>query len=268
MKAIFDGNLIDLQIFQPGAENRAFQYGDGLFETLLSRNGKIQLLEDHFDRVRAGCRALFLTLPEYFSPVYLENQVSSLIEQNNLSPVIRIKLMIWRLDGGMYMPDQKESHHLIMARNFLLQPPMELNRIGFCSRVVNFPSPWAAFKTLSSLPYVLAGVEKKEKNLDDIILTDHLGHISELLYSNIFWIKDRQFYTPSLDTGCIRGVMRTFLLRKLRLMKNPVYEVKCGKETLLDSDFVFSANVMGLRPVTSIEDRKFKPYAGLQELLP
>ncbi len=268
MKATFDGNLVDLNQIHLDPENRAFQYGDGIFETILFQNGKIRLLEDHLDRIKEGCDAISLELPEYFNSEYLDLQVRILISENELSPTVRIKLMVWRKTGGLYEPEYQTAHHLILVRNWVYQTPRVTGRVGFCSRIMNYPSPWSNFKTQSSLPYVLAGIEKKERKLDDIILTDHEGHVSELLYSNIFWIKDHKFYTPSLETGCIRGVMRTFLLRKLRMMNRPVFEVKVPKDLLLDADFVFSANVGGLRPVTDIEDQKFQSYANLDELLP
>jgi 4-amino-4-deoxychorismate lyase len=268
MKAIFDGKLTDLTHFHLDPENRAFQYGDGMFETILFLKGKIRLLEDHFNRITEGCHSLSLELPEYFTSEYLDHQVRLLISENHLSTTVRIKLLIWRKSGGLYEPAFQATHHMILVRDQVDKVPGFISRVGFSTRITNHPSPWSAYKTQSSLPYVLAGIEKKEKNLDDIILNDHEGHVSELLNSNIFWIKDHHFYTPSLETGCIRGVMRTFLLRKLKTMNLSVFEVRAGKNILLNSDYVFSANVSGLRPVTGIEDQKFPPYAGLERLLP
>ena len=268
MKAIFDGDLTDLTHLNLDPENRAFQYGDGMFETILFLKGKIRLLEEHLNRITEGCHSLSLELPEYFTSEYLDHQVRLLISENQLSTIVRIKLLIWRKSGGLYEPLHRTAHHMILARNQVDKISGLISRVGFSTRIANHPSPWSAYKTQSSLPYVLAGIEKKEKNLDDIILNDHEGHVSELLYSNIFWIKGHHFYTPSLETGCISGVMRTFLLRKLKTMNLSAFEVKAGKSILLNSDYVFSANVSGLRPVTGIEDQKFPPYAGLERLLP
>jgi branched-chain amino acid aminotransferase/4-amino-4-deoxychorismate lyase len=143
-----------------------------------------------------------------------------------------------------------------------------IRHVGFSDMIFNYPSPWSAFKTLSSLPYVLAGIEKKNKNLEDIILKDIHGHISELLYSNIFWIRQDKFFTPTLDTGCIRGVMRTHLIRKFKQLSIPFEEVKVREEELLRADHIISANVSGLRAVAGIENHKFKPYPDLDRWLP
>jgi branched-chain amino acid aminotransferase/4-amino-4-deoxychorismate lyase len=267
MKAIFDRNFIDLKDFHLDPGDRAFQYGDGMFETIICKDGEICFLEDHLARAKDGCQSLSLMLPEYFTIGYLERQIRLLIQENQLSPSVKIKLLIWRKTGGLYEPLHQDAHHLILASDRVDQSPDVFDRVGFSTRVFNHPSLWSAFKTQSSLPYVLAGIEKKEKGLDDIILTDQEGNISELLYSNIFWIKDHAFYTPSLETGCIRGVMRTHLFRKLKELNLPLHEVKASKSILMEADFVFSANVAGLKAITGIEDQEFRLYPDLRYLL-
>jgi branched-chain amino acid aminotransferase/4-amino-4-deoxychorismate lyase len=268
MKAIYDNNIIDIDLFNPGYDNRAFQYGDGLFETILYRNYRIQLLDDHYDRIREGTEMLSLLLPDYFDCRYLENRIHELIRGNQFPGAVRIKVLIWRRTGGLYEPTHHDTHHLILVNPMKDIITGEIRRVGFSKKVVNYPLPCSAFKTQSSLPYVLAGIEKKDNYLDDIILLDIHGNISELLYSNIGWIRHDKFYTPSLDTGCIRGVMRTHLIRKLEYLENPVEEVMAGKKALLEADYVFSANVNGLRAITGIEDRRYPPYPSLEQLLP
>lgn len=268
MKAIFDKNKIDLELFDPGYNNRAFQYGDGMFETILCRNRQIQLLDDHLARIRDGCKMLSLVLPDYFSRKYIEDKTRELIRENKLSGTVRIKVLIWRKTGGLYEPKYREMHHLILADPFKEKIPRNLRRVAFCKTIVNYPSPWSAFKTQSSLPYVLAGIEKEENDLEDIILTDMYGNVSELLYSNIFWIRNNTFFTPSLKTGCIRGVMRTHLIRKLKELNIPSREVMEGKSVLLEADHVFSANITGLIAVTGVESHRFQKYADLTQLLP
>ncbi|MBS0000850.1 MAG: aminotransferase class IV [Cyclobacteriaceae bacterium] len=268
MKAIFDRHVIDLEKFNPDQDNRAFLYGDGLFETIIFFNGQIRYLQDHYERITEGCNMLSLVLPEYFNLDYLARQLPALIRNNQLSGTVRIKLLVWRKSGGLYEPTRMEAHHLILTSKAEDRIGQDIRRVGFSTRIFNHPTPWSAYKTQSSLPYVLAGIEKKEKKLDDIIITDSPGNISELLYSNIFWIKNDKFYTPSLETGCIRGVMRTCLIRKLKESGFSLQEILAGRDILLDADYVFSANVSGLRPVTGIEDHIFNEYPDLRLILP
>lgn len=268
MKAIYDHHIVDPENQGLPYPNRGFLYGDGLFETIIYSDGQIKYLQDHFERITGGCTALSMVLPGYFTVDYLDSQIRKIIGENGLPARARIKLVIWRSAGGLYEPARHETHHLILADKIAEKVPQNKSKVGFSNRVFNYPSPWSTFKTLNSLPYVLAGIEKKEKSLDDIILLDAGGNISEFLYANIFWISGDIFFTPSLDTGCIRGVMRTCLIRKLKKMNIMVQEIQAEKDLLMKADHVFSANVSGLIPVTGIENRMFDEYPDLQDLAP
>ena len=268
MKAIYDRHIVDQENSGLPYSNRGFLYGDGLFETIIFRNGRVKYLQDHFERITGGCRTFSLALPDYFNIDYLDGEIRKLIEKNGLAEPVRIKLAVWRRSGGLYEPDRHDVHFLILVNRIDKMVPGNKSRVGFSTRVFNYQSLWSSFKTLSSLPYTLAGIEKKEKGFDDIILLDKDGNISEFLNSNIFWIRENVFYTPSLNTGCIRGVMRSCLIRKLKGMDIGVQEVEAGKDVLLKADHVFSANVGGLIPVTGIEGQVFEEYPDLQDLLP
>jgi branched-subunit amino acid aminotransferase/4-amino-4-deoxychorismate lyase len=268
MKAIYDRHIVDPANSGLPHPNRGFLYGDGLFETIIFSDGRVKYLQDHFDRIAGGCRTFSLALPDYFKIDYLDEAIRKLIEKNGLAEPVRIKLVVWRRSGGLYEPDRHEVHHLILVNKIVEMARKIKSQVGFSNRVFNYQSPWSSFKTLSSLPYTLAGIEKKERGFDDIILLDAGGNISEFLYSNIFWIREDVFYTPSLNTGCIRGIMRTCLIRKLKGMDRKVEEIEAGKDLLMKADHVFSANVSGLIPVTGIEERKFEEYPDLQDLVP
>jgi len=71
----------------------------------------------------------------------------------------------------------------------------------------------SAFKTLNALPYVLAGNYRKQLGVDEVILLDTHGHLAECVASNLFWLKDGMLYTPSLNTGCIGGIIRQQFFR-------------------------------------------------------
>jgi branched-subunit amino acid aminotransferase/4-amino-4-deoxychorismate lyase len=114
------------------------------------------------------------------------------------------------------------------------------------------------FKTISAIHYVIAGIEKKQNNWDDIILFDDHGYVSEALQSCIFFLKNEFYLTPSLETGCIDGVMRRFLLSELEHQQVRTGEVTFTKQDLMEADQVFICNAMGIRFIERIEDRKFK----------
>ena len=47
--------------------DRSFLYGDGLFETILVRDGKIYYLNDHYSRLKKGSKLLKILIPDFKS---------------------------------------------------------------------------------------------------------------------------------------------------------------------------------------------------------
>jgi len=99
--------------------------------------------------------------------------------------------------------------------------------------------------------------EKKEKEWDDIIIMNNEGYVSEGLQSNIFFVKNKFFLTPALETGCIEGIMRNFTLEILNAGKVRTGEVNFELEDLMEAEQVFLCNASGIRFIKEIEGKKF-----------
>ncbi len=124
--------------------------------------------------------------------------------------------------------------------------------------VSNQESLTSRFKTLSSLNYVLAGVELNQSSFNEIILLDREKNISECLSSNIWWIKEGIIYTPSSETGCVNGVAKANITSFFNTMNIKVNKGKFSKDQLLNADFCFTSNVAGLHIIKSIENTNFQ----------
>jgi branched-chain amino acid aminotransferase len=64
------------------------------------------------------------------------------------------------------------------------------------------------YKTKNGLLYVMSAIAAREKNLDDLLLSNEKGGILESSNSNLFVVSNGVLYTPSLDEGCLAGTMR------------------------------------------------------------
>jgi branched-chain amino acid aminotransferase len=108
------------------------------------------------------------------------------------------------------------------------------------------------------LPYALAAMHAKKEKWNDAILLNTKGRICDTTIANIFLIKEEVVYTPALQEGCIAGVMRANLVKKLKAAHVKVEEGKLDVDALPDADEVFLTNSMyNLRWVQSIGDKKF-----------
>lgn len=255
MKAIFNNQLVnDLHLT---IDDRGLQYGDGLFETILVEENEIKYLDLHFDRLKKGMQTLKMSVPEYFGIATFQSQISQLLEVSNLTNAV-VNLQIWRKPGGRYAPVHQEVNFLIRIRKYFTSKNRILKKVNFSESIQNFPTPYSSFKSSNALKYVLAGIEQSEKAVDDLIIQDHEGYISETINKSIFWKTGDKYYTPSLDTGCIDGVMRKVVMKKCTQQGFVVQEIKANKSEILQADQVFACNVTGIYPIEEINGQTFR----------
>jgi branched-chain amino acid aminotransferase/4-amino-4-deoxychorismate lyase len=205
-----------------------------------------------------GCKALHFEMPANFNASFLENTIFTLAELNNLYDFFRIKINVWRQEGGLYTPTQHNVHFLL--RVYPYQPKREQikPKAIFFQDVPLVYSSISPFKTLNSLPYVLAGIAAQKQQAQDAILLSSEGYIAETIASNIFWIKENQIFTPSLLCGGKRGVMQEKILEKI---KNLGISLKIGEfspQDLLEAEVVFTSNIAGIEAIESIENTLFR----------
>ncbi len=268
MKAIFNSRVIKISKTPISISNRAFCYGDGLFETIVTAPQRIDLKDKHIERLKRGCEVLGIDFPEELSPDFLGEKILQLSEENGLTGNVRTKLILWRNEGGLYAPEGNSASYLIECKT-AQKPFFRANqRIGLSESCHTSYSPLSFAKTLSSLNYVLAGREMKLKGLDEIILTDHFGNVSETHLGNLFWVKDGMLFTPALSTGCIEGIMRNAIIDMAKEAKIPLSEVLMKTEDLQKVDSLVSTNASGITYYDIYESQNLEsPEAFLQPIL-
>lgn len=264
MYLIFNGQLIPETEFQLPLHNRAFQYNDGFFETIVVVSGKIRFWAEHLQRIKEAATILRLQPSDDLLGITLEKQILELASKNGCGDGARVKLKVWRIGAGLYTPHTNDAHWLLTAASAspLGQEPIT---VGICQTVRTVPSAFSSFKGINAPVYVLASMEKAERQLDDLILLSPQGHVAELTYSNLFWFKNKSLFTPALETGCINGVMRRRLLRWAREQKMEVREGLFSLEELPEAELVFGGNVTGFRVVQAVDQKTIPCHKALLE---
>ena len=256
MNLVYNSDILPAAPFSPDPTDRAFQYGDGLFETLRYQNGQVWFWPDHYARLLAGMNVLQLDVPEPFGPDYLHGLILKLIAQNGLAPgPARLKLQVWRKPGGLYTPTTHEANWLLTANPGQPFAITHKPRLGFFQDHRLHPSVVSPYKTLNALPYVLAGLYRQKHQLDEVVLLDTHGHLAECIASSLFWVKDGLLHTPSLETGCINGIVRQQLIRTW-----PVREGLFLPAVLDTAEAVFCANVNGIQTLLGTLPLAIQPF--------
>lgn len=257
----FNGELIPESQFKLDAANRGFLYGDGIFETMRSNGVTIPFFAYHMDRLYRGLDMLKMDVSVTRSQ--LLKWTESLIQRDLLFVPLRIRITVTRKAGGLYTPGTNKVDFLIQLKT-IDGPGYSFNRKGLLVDVfTEHPKPISRlfnFKVSSSLPYVMAGIFKKEQNLDDCLLVNERGGIIEGLASNLFIVKKDTLFTPALSTACVDGVMRRVILEIAEKEHMVVVEAEnISEDFLMDAEELFLTNaVQGVQWVMGCKGKRYR----------
>ncbi len=246
-------------IFQ--ATNRAFRYGDALFETIRVINGQPVNLEAHFERLKKGMDILEFDKSAGLTFHYLAEQIQQTIDKNKITGGGKVRLTVYRDAGGTYIPDSNKKAFVIeaeplTANEFSLNP--DGLSLGICKKLKIQKSIFSGIKTANALPYVIAGIEARKQGLDDIILLNHHNRICEAIASNIFLYKNNTLYTPALDEGCIAGTMRKTIIDIAQKMGMTVFECTLVQGNLQQVDEIWLSNaIQGIKWVGELNGKSY-----------
>ena len=227
--------------------NRAFRYGDSVFESIRYTNGKIMFLADHVKRIKLSMTTLRMNVPAEFTTGNIEQLIFHLLEQNNIKQDARIRLTVFRNEGGFYTPETNDISFLIESE-VLENTGYQLNQKGLWvdvyAEIKKQVNKISNIKTGSALLYVMAGITKTSLRLDDCLLVNDNGNIIESISSNIFVVKNGTLYTAPISDGCVDGVMRKQILTIAAQHKILTFEQPLTVHTLTNGDEVFLTNAI------------------------
>lgn len=259
----FNGNLISQSAFSMTSNNRAFKYGDAIFETLCVQNNTIVFWEDHYFRLMASMRMLRMEIPMKFTLEFLEEEILKTLPLQEGFSSFRVRLSVYRKDGGFYTPVTNEVDFLIEASENVYQKKKEY-RIDLFKDFYNYSGLLSTVKTTNRMLNTLASIFMVENDLDNCIILNERKGIVEVTNANIFIVKGNEIKTPSLEEGCIKGIVRKKIIEILN--KNETYsitETPISPFEMQKADEVFVTNaIMGVQPVTRYRKKEYATKVG------
>jgi branched-chain amino acid aminotransferase len=227
--------------------NPASRHGVGLIETMLWENGRIPFWSDHFDRLTASAARLNWS-SKNLEQGALFNSVQTLIHQNEMSGKCRLRLEAF--------PETGDTGFLIETFPFpQTRPPL---RVGLAKSLVKNADAYSDLKTNARHIYQLARKQAEAQGWSDALLLNREGRIVESTIANIFWIKNKQVYTPPLEEGCVAGLMRKQILTgKVPIHNLPVSEKILSIEEARAADQLLLTNALrGIRSIDLFESAR------------
>lgn len=254
----YNGNIFNEQETLLPVTNRGFRYGDGFFESMAMFNRKIPLLDFHWSRATFTAEVLSAVLPKRLTFESLESMILDLASVNDAVSNARVRLQFFRKGDGLYLPENEELGYVITMEkleNTLFECGNGL-RAGVrddCYKPVSMTSD---LKTSDALNNVLAAQFAKAEGWDEIIMLNHYSQVCEAIHSNVFICKNGKLITPDLDSGCVNGVMRTYLMAAL---EEEIEERPVLMDELMAADEILLTNaVRGIQWIKSLGARGYK----------
>ena len=254
---------IDLQ---PGntvpVEDRAYRYGESLFETLRYHRGCYHLLPAHLERLARGCSRLGLEYPEQQLQRQLELARTYLEENQHLQAGVRLTLSRLGAEPG-YTPHGTAIRLAASLTPISLGwrehlPPAHM--ITCETRLAEQPA-LAGIKHGNRLEQVLAASEISASGADEGLLLNMAGEVICASSSNIFAVFDGSLVTPDLSRCGIAGTVRSFILSQSSLAGR-VAEAALSVADLQQAEEVFLTNALiGVRSVAECVGRGFTSTA-------
>ena len=242
--------------------NRAFLYGDAVFETVKIVKSKILFLEDHYFRLMSSMRILRMEIPMNFTMEYFENIILSEVKLNKLDESSRARITVYRNDGGFYLPED--------------------NNVGFDITVSALEKQWYEFestkyevdlykdfyiskqlistlKSTNKIINITGSIYAKENGYENCLLLNDDKNIVEALQGNIFMLKEGVLSTPPISDGCLNGIMRKQILNISRKIEGIIVEEKSiSPFDLQKADELFITNVIkGIQPITKYRKKEY-----------
>jgi branched-chain amino acid aminotransferase len=241
--------------------NRSFRYGDGVFETIRLSNGQAPLWPYHWERLSSALQTLQFEVPSLFTTTYLQQQVLELARRNGHQQLARIRLTIFRGNGGLYDPENHFPNCLIQSwpLNEALQT-LNTNGlvIGLYLNGFKAADGLANLKSNNYLLYAMAALHAKQQHWNDALVLNHRGTVADATIANLFAIKDGTVITPPLSDGPVAGTMRRYLLKQLVASGFKIKEQSLSLEELLLVDEMFLTNaIYGIKWVQRLEEKTY-----------
>lgn len=259
MKIYLNGEIVDEKEAKISVFDRAYLFGEGLFETFRSYNGSLPFLDRHLKRMEWSAAFLGLPCPD---PETIKKGIRDLLQINNLKDA-RIKILLSGINQEMkpqLTTDHTTINLLIFVESFVPWPVKDYKTgVTLCMirSVRNNPSPVSNMKTMNALPKIIARREFMERDCFDGILLNAEGFVTEATSANIFWVKNELLLTPHSNAGLLNGITRNVLLEIFKNEKIPFKETFAKAEELDHADEIFiTGSTLEIMPVTQLGDKK------------
>ena len=259
----FDGKYVPTEKAKVPITTHAIHYGTSIFEGIRAywneENLYVFRLDEHVKRFRNSGR--FYNISLNFSDEEIINAITGICKKNKIkqSCYIRPFYFVGNYGINLHVTDEAPTNVAIFTFPF----GDLFNKNGISAGVVS----WRKFSDVSTptqakmggnyLNSIIATQEAKRNGVDEAILLDHKGNVSEAPGENIFIVREGQLITPSLASSALEGITRDAIIKIAKDLDIEVSEREISRSELGMSDEIFlTGTAAEITPITVMDGKK------------
>ena len=259
-KVYLNGKIMSQDQAKISVFDRGLFYGDGVFESFRTYQGKPFLLEDHIKRLLRSAKSIRLRgIP---SASQLKQAVIKTIAANKFKESY-VKIIITRGNAKSHGLDIKnvigKATVIILVEQ---QNPYPANTFSAGWKVIvsdlKRPSlPSSRIKSLNYLNNIIALSDARKAGANEALLLSDNGYLVEGTFSNIFIVKHGILYTPPKSAPILLGISRNLVIKLAQQSAFRIVEKDLTPKELYTADECFiTFSGAGIVPITKIWNKK------------
>lgn len=259
MKIFIDGKYLNERDAKVSVFDHGLLYGDGVFEGIRAYNGRVFKLKEHIDRLFYSAKAILLEIP--MSHAALAKATVETIRMNKLRDCY-VRLVVTRGVGNLGLnPRSCKKPSIIIIAGKIQVYPAELYAKGMdivtVPTVRNLHSALnPAIKSLNYLNNILAKIEANNAGVEEAVMLNAEGFVSECTADNLFIIKNGEVFTPPNSAGALYGITRQTVIDLAQAAGLKVSEPNLTRYDLFNADECFLTGTGAeIMPVVKIDGR-------------
>ncbi|MGF7184359.1 branched-chain amino acid aminotransferase [Desulfitispora alkaliphila] len=255
-----NGEYVDEKEAVVSVFDHGLLYGDGIFEGIRAYNGRVFKLKEHIERLYESAHIIRLNIE--LSQQEMEEVVLETLRRNNLTDGY-IRLVVSRGKGDLGLDPRKcpKASIICIADNIKLFP-QELYEKGMPVRTVptrrNVPEALnPRIKSLNYLNNIMAKMEATAVGVNEAIMLNNEGYVTEGTGDNIFLVKNGVLITPPTYVGILEGITRNTVMELAEKRGMKVEEKLFTRIDVYIADECFlTGTAAEIIPVIEVDDRK------------
>lgn len=230
--------------------DQGYFFGIGAFETVAVEEGNPVFLKEHYERLFRTMEFLNLQL----STDELEDKVGKVLEEPFMNTGRKV-LKITASEKNLLVTTRENTYDEKQYKKGFTADFSSVRR--------NETSPFTYYKTLNYGDCLREKHLAHERGVDEPVFLNTKGMIAEGATTNVFFVKNGDIFTPSVECGLLPGIMRDYICRE-----NQVWEKDIYPEEIKEFEEMFLTNsLLGVMPVVTLGEYRFHSRAVGQRLL-